>query len=250
MLCPVYGCNRTADPFPRLDKFREHVGRKHKDLDKFLCLIETCRIGPLTRLQLKDHLENRHLHDFSTQSHFGDYIAALPSLGIKLHDLQTRSSAALNIVLKQRSRGKDICPLENLGCRFRLSQNEPFMEDHLKKHDLKDLFEAHDEVGSIHPMWDLDRIQLICPICHQDASRNGVARLLHHVLIDHYKQQRLRAASQSAVNGVFRNGVYELACPHRECLHGCYHPECFVSFERQSFKELLEITDRKAHHLP
>jgi hypothetical protein len=80
LLCPVYGCNRIAKPFPRLDKFREHFG-KHKDASKFLCLIETCRIGPLTRPELRDHLMDQHLRDYLYETYLPEYVATPGFLG-------------------------------------------------------------------------------------------------------------------------------------------------------------------------
>jgi hypothetical protein len=197
MLCPVYGCNRAAEPFPRLDKFREHIGKKHRDSDTYLCLVETCRTGPLNRLQLRGHLESCHLYDHSTQPHFIDYIAAMPFLGVNLVTMQAYSFAAESNITKQRLVGKDVCPLENYGCGFRLSQTEPFMEAHLEKHTSEDFLRVCDEIGSVKPRWNFDSSQIYCPMCSHRMSDDTLHEFLHHLLMDHSEEERARAASGS-----------------------------------------------------
>jgi hypothetical protein len=176
-------------PFPRLDKFREHF-TKHEGPEKFLCFIETCRHGPLTRPELQEHLATRHFCDYHNQPHLGDYFTALPFLGTRSNDGSIRHGFALFHVGQKRFKGKDACPL---GCKFRLSFKEPSMESHLNSHDLKDCLEAEAEIASTYRTYNYRCYQATCPICNEVCSQSGV---MFHLLRAHSKAERLKSASE------------------------------------------------------
>ena len=110
ILCSVYGCNRVSKPFPRLDKFHEHVRKHHKGPERFLCVIEACRQGPLTRAELVEHLKVQHCLRTAKQvePHLDD---SLRSLGLRL-SFPTNMSPILG--------DWHACPLWVHGCRFRI----------------------------------------------------------------------------------------------------------------------------------
>lgn len=133
ILCPIYGCNRASKPFPRLDKFREHFA-KHRNPDKFLCLVEKCRTGPLTDRQLMDYLANQHFEDRFGEPHFDALMDSSPFL-------RTRNLCGTYVIfhVAERQRlGSDVCPLRSLGCNFRLSFEKPYIRSYVDDHEIRD----------------------------------------------------------------------------------------------------------------
>ena len=174
MLCPVYGCKRAGKPFPRVDKFREHFF-KHQNPSNFLCFIESCRVGPLTELQLGDHLMTLHFQDYSTQPHFDYFMALLPSISkvVRIESKNgaaSRSMYALFHIAESRQNGVYTCPVENTGCQFRLSIDEPFMEDHIASHDLLDRIISREK---IKPICDFTKGRIKCPLCMETCRPNS-----------------------------------------------------------------------------
>jgi len=171
MLCPVYGCKRAGKPFPRVDKFREHFF-KHQNPSNFLCFIESCRVGPLTELQLGDHLMTLHFQDYSTQPHFDYFMTLLPYIG-KLVFIPSKTGAAsrsmyaLFHIAESRQNGVDTCPIENTGCQFRLSIDEPHMENHIASHDLLDRIISREK---IKPICDFTKGRMKCPLCMETTT--------------------------------------------------------------------------------
>jgi hypothetical protein len=193
LLCPVYGCNRVAKPFPRLDKFREHFG-KHKDASKFLCFIEKCRIGPLTRAELRGHLVDRHLHDYFHETYLREYFATLGFLGTCPRIKSQHLGFSLFDFAQKRKEGKTTCPLRKLGGDFQLSFDYPYMGPHLSEHSIKECFKAHGEIAAIYPIPDIfDTLR--CPLCHMMILRSWPVHLVHHLLLHHSKEERLVATS-------------------------------------------------------
>lgn len=190
MPCPIYGCKRVAKPFPRIDKFREHM-KGHKDPGKFLCIIETCRMGPLTRRQLQEHLAMRHHSDYSDQPQLGDYMMALRFLGTKF----SVTERSLFHFYEKRKEGKDACPIR--GCDFRLSLDHPAMEDHLDSHDLIARLQSHQDLEQLCPKYDFSGGLVICPICQKDVHNfiSGGYRLYRHI-VDEHSAERESASMQ------------------------------------------------------
>jgi hypothetical protein len=159
ILCSVYGCNRVSKPFPRLDKFYEHVRKHHKGPERFLCVVEACRQGPLTRAELVEHLKVQHCLRTAKQvePHLDDH---LQSLGLRL-SFPTNMSPILGDV--------DACPLWVHGCRFRTDDKSvnyysPFGL-HLRAHDLLERSKGYEIIVATGyhywPAWG----PATCPIC-------------------------------------------------------------------------------------
>lgn len=192
LLCPIYGCNRIAKSFPRLDKFRKHF-RKHKDASKFLCLIGTCHIGPLTRPELRDHLMDRHLHDYFHETYLREYFVILRFLRTCPQSRSQLFGFNLFDIVQKRKEGKAICPLHKLGCDFQLSLDHPYMRPHLSEHSIKEYFKAHSEIAAICSMQDIFD-NLCYPLCHEMTAFRPVD-LVHHLLLNHSKEERLVVTS-------------------------------------------------------
>ena len=183
-----------------MDKFREHV-KTHKNPEKFLCIIETCRTGPLTRAQLVEHLGMQHLSDYSRQPQVGDYIAALPFLSTKIDFFNQRRpdtdiigknhEYSLFHVFEKRSEGKDACPIR--GCDFRLSLDQPVMEYHIDNHDLMDRMKSHKDIERVCPKYDYLWSRFICPMCQEEVSAGWqyFHALPPHFDTRHSKEERL-----------------------------------------------------------
>jgi hypothetical protein len=159
-----------------------------------LCFIGACREGPFTRLQLRDHLATEHIHDYSIQPHFGDYIAAMPFLGARGNDLGTRHLYTLFHVVERRREGKDACPVRNVGCDFRLSFDEPIMECHIEVHDLGDRIACDEYIQSTCHAYRYSRGRATCPICTKTVWTTS--DFLEHLRSDHSKEERLESASE------------------------------------------------------
>jgi hypothetical protein len=181
MSCPIYGCNRTEKPFPRVDKFREHCG-KHKNPDKFLCFIETCHIGPLSRLQLREHLMDPHAHESFIERDVYRYCEALPSLGSEYRICHVRRS---------RLEGTDRCPVRTVDCTFQLSYDHPYMEDHLDTHDLVDRIKYCETIQKLYMEYNYAKGPATCPTCRQKSYASD---LLSHLRYDHSREERSHSA--------------------------------------------------------
>jgi hypothetical protein len=145
LLCPVYGCSRTTNPFGRPDKFREHM-RKHRQSGKFLCIIEDCRKGPFTQTELEDHLNSCH-REKSNQPYLEVVLKALNLRATEFED-------GLSLFEDVRS-----CPLAFLGCSF-IGED---ISKHLTTHELVDRSRGYIAIKSIQKEWSWGTVT--CPMC-------------------------------------------------------------------------------------
>jgi hypothetical protein len=63
LLCPIYNRERATKPFPRFDKFNEHM-KGHQNPERFLCGREIYRISPLTTQRLREHVASVQINDY------------------------------------------------------------------------------------------------------------------------------------------------------------------------------------------
>ncbi|TGO40562.1 hypothetical protein BHYA_0035g00360 [Botrytis hyacinthi] len=132
VVCPVYGCHRTAKPFKRADKFMEHF-RKHDSSRSYRCLIEDCQSAPFDILGLSDHLTKRHHMDYNAQ----------PNLEF-IHYTVLGSRFVPFWLYRLRLNGRDTCPLAPTGCTHRVTAdyNEDLsklmMRQHILNHEFSD----------------------------------------------------------------------------------------------------------------
>ena len=159
-----------------------------------MCFIGTCREGPFSQLQLRDHLATEHVHDYSIQPHFGDYIAAMPFLGARVNNLGTRHLYTLFHVVERRREGKDTCPVRNVGCDFRLSFDDPIMECHIEAHDLTDRIASDENIQSRCHAYRYSRGRATCPVCMKIVWTSG--DLFEHLRSGHSKEERLKFAKE------------------------------------------------------
>jgi len=202
ILCPVYGCKRASNPFPRPDKFREHL-RSHDNPTHLICFIETCHLAPLTHDELKTHLETKHLPiEFDSQPNLDEFMKYFSFTGEKNFKPPENYGGyekwAWVEVSKLRIEGKDKCPVQSTECSFRLSLEQPNMWVHVQTHDLVDRFQ-------------LDPIKVLgyksyncysyyvngpakCPICRQETtttSSNNITCLTSHLTKHHTEAERV-----------------------------------------------------------
>lgn len=173
--------------------------KTHRNPEKFLCIIQTCRDGPLTHRQLREHLVTLHIHDYSDAPHFGDCIAALPFLGVKLSDIyipiDRHHEYSLFHIFQKQKEGRDACPIR--GCDFRLSINQPVMEFHLDDHDMIDRLKSHKAIEQLCPNYGYNRGVLVCPMCQKLFCRRdmGYRSAIVHFQCCHSKEARLASPS-------------------------------------------------------
>jgi hypothetical protein len=203
LLCPIYGCKRVAIPFPRLDKFREHI-RKHHNPKQFLCMIENCGIGPFTHDVLKDHLNTRHNLRSCQQPHLKDTLAAV---GLRL--TQLRDGA-------QRIEDINNCPLAFLGCSYHSKPRGPpplrfDFDDHLDEHELIDCSKGYEAIISVVGYWYYGGT-ITCPVCKKPVADKYLAYgLAHHKhflghMDGHSKEERnLHAKEVSEMLRLYRS---------------------------------------------
>jgi len=153
--CSVYGCNRISKPFPRLDKFYEHVRKHHKGPERFVCILDSCRQGPLSRTELVDHLNTQHSLRESKQRHLQDSLNALSLPG------EFRQG---NPILLDNG---NACPLKSLGCEYsHLPSSSALwkMRHHLRQHELIDRSKGYEMIIAFG-MWDDGVGVATCPVC-------------------------------------------------------------------------------------
>lgn len=194
ILCSVYGCNRVSKPFPRLDKFYEHVKKHHKGPERFLCVVEACRKGPLTRLELVEHLKVQHCLRTAKQldPHLVD---SLRSLGLRL-SLPTNMSPILGDLRA--------CPLWVHGCRFStddVSLNSYWeFYNHLVKHELLELSKGYEIILAAGHAYRINGIgaHATCPICKTLFNEYYAGNNLIGHLDKHSMEERIMFAPDIA----------------------------------------------------
>jgi len=160
IVCSVYGCNRISKPFPRLDKFYEHIRKHHKGPERFLCVLECCRQGPFTRAELVEHLNTRHSLKESEQLNLQDSLNALGLPG------QFRQGG---LILPENG---NACPLKFLGCEYShppSSSAQKKTERHLEQHELLERSKGYEKIVAHIGLWSPNGIAT-CPICRQAKS--------------------------------------------------------------------------------
>jgi hypothetical protein len=158
ILCSVYGCSRVSQPFHRIDKFNEHFRKHQKGPERFLCVLETCRQGPLTREELVGHLKDHHL--IRTIKQVEPHLDhALSSLGLRL----SFPSEASPIIGDLRA-----CPLWIYGCGFKsdiFRDVLPWLTDsHLSGHELLERSKGYEVICAAFGRWEAQGVAT-CPIC-------------------------------------------------------------------------------------
>ena len=192
ILCSVYGCNRVSKPFPRLDKFYEHVRKHHKGPERFLCVVEACRQGPLTRAELVEHLKVQHCLRTAKQVN-PHLVDSLRSLGWRL-SFPTNMSPILGDLRA--------CPLWVHGCRFRaddvsVNDYDRSLGLHLRAHDLLERSKGYEIINAAgdHPLlaWG----PATCPICKTLFGDISVSNVIMH-LDRHSIEERIMFAPDIA----------------------------------------------------
>jgi hypothetical protein len=192
ILCSVYGCNRVSKPFPRLDKFYEHVRKHHKGPERFLCVVEACRQGPLTRAELVEHLKVQHClrTEKQVEPHLVD---SLRSLGLRLC-VPTNMSPIIDDVRA--------CPLWVHGCRFRIDASRyPNMHSFnghlLEDHDLLERSKGYEIIVATGNNHWLNWGPATCPICKTLFGGVSVSNVIMH-LDRHSIEERIMFAPDIA----------------------------------------------------
>jgi hypothetical protein len=195
ILCSVYGCSRVSKPFPRIDKFNEHFRKHHKGPERFLCVLETCRQGPLTREELVGHLKDHHLTRTIKQvePHLDH---ALSSLGLGL----SFPSEASPIIGDLRA-----CPLWIYGCGFKSDTSREFLpyststRSHLREHELLERSKGYEVICAVFGRWEADGVAT-CPICKKQVCTEDFS-ILHKIIYhvdNHMTEQRREHAVEIA----------------------------------------------------
>jgi hypothetical protein len=157
LCCIVFECRRSAKPFHREDKFKEHM-RTHHDPRHFVCVIDGCVEAPMTRTELKDHFRATHGLEHCNQPHLDIALAALNLRPTRLRDAS---------VLLEDS---DKCPLAFLGCDFRDSTRN--FARHVVDHELVERSEGYEGIIEICGWW-MGWGLCTCPICHKKVARDS-----------------------------------------------------------------------------
>jgi hypothetical protein len=192
ILCSIYGCNRVSKPFPRLDKFYEHVRKHHKGPERFLCVVEACRQGPLTRAELVEHLKVQHCLRTAKQvePHLDDH---LQSLGLRL-SFPTNMSPILG--------DWHACPLWVHGCRFRNDASQShsvyLFDWHLQKdHVLLERSKGYEIIVATGNTWISHGLST-CPICKKSIFIGYAGYNLIKHLGEHSMEERIMFAPDIA----------------------------------------------------
>jgi len=193
ILCSVYGCSRVSKPFPRIDKFNEHFRKHHKGPERFLCVLETCRQGPLTREELVRHLKDHHLIRTIKQvePHLDD---ALSSLSLRL----SFPSEASPIIGDLRA-----CPLWIYGCGFKSDTSSHLLpwstRSHLRNHELLERSKGYEVISAAFGRWEAEGVA-ICPICKKQVCPAGFYPFVHIVrhVDEHTTEERREHAIEIA----------------------------------------------------
>ncbi|PVH77309.1 hypothetical protein DL98DRAFT_656855 [Cadophora sp. DSE1049] len=187
--CPVYGCKRVDKPFPRADKFMEHM-RKHSNVYQYLCIFENCHVGPRTKEDLLSHLNAQHRYDCCSESE-----------QISLKSFTWRQTPLSNGSLLFESEHN--CPLAFLGCEYsevvRAFGKGGYWEtkkerDHMGSHELIDRSKGYEAIQKVRWLsWVYG--PATCPICRVQftASYNDFGHLEQHS-----KEERLSTATEIA----------------------------------------------------
>jgi hypothetical protein len=190
--CFVYECKRTAKPFQRADKLREHLGKHHNPC--FSCFIDGCGKAPLTMGELKDHLLTKHDLMHCKQPHLDALLGVL-----KLKRIQLRGGSI-------RPEEDEKCPLAFLGCDIRSSTIT--LSYHMVEHDLLLRSEGYETIVGLRGRWP-HYGPCTCPICDVKVTRESSptnflpdnAAFVEHVAL-HTKAER--ALHSQAISKMLR----------------------------------------------
>ncbi|KAF7903910.1 hypothetical protein EAF00_001244 [Botryotinia globosa] len=189
VVCPVYGCHRTAKPFKRADKFMEHF-RKHDNSRSYRCLIETCQSASFDIPGLIGHLTKSHYGGDDAQPNL-DFInrkgLGVRSIPFWLHHLCLE--------------GYDVCPLAPTGCtwRVRADLRSDFqycfeMQKHIVTRELYDRLQGKELLRNFFVYDDnkfLDNGTKNCMLCSFQASGYFHRELyFNHLVTGHSKGER------------------------------------------------------------
>lgn len=189
VVCPVYGCHRTAKPFKREDKFNEHF-RKHDGSRTYRCLIETCQCAPFDTPGLIDHLTKNHYGGDDTQPNLdfiNEKVLGIRSVAFWHHRM------CLN--------GRGVCPLVPTGCTWSVRADSHSywkyrfeMLKHIFTHELSDLCQGKELLRNFFGNDDngfLDDGTKNCGLCSFQASGCFHRELyFNHLATSHSKEER------------------------------------------------------------
>jgi hypothetical protein len=190
IVCSVYGCNRTAKPFPRLDKFYEHFRKHHKGPERFLCVVESCRQGPLTRTELVEHLNAQHSLGILKQPHLEN--------SLRILNLGGRYREGGNILLDNIN----ACPLRSQGCEYSYSPSPACdlrkMSRHPQQHELLQRSNGYETILAFLGNWQSHGVAT-CPICRRLVCNryHGIHIIIRHV-DKHTREERIKHAADLA----------------------------------------------------
>jgi hypothetical protein len=130
----------------------------------------------------------------------------LPFLGSKNFPTSPGGWALFEIA-KLRLDGKDRCPLQSLGCAFRLSIEDPDMLRHIRRHDLKDRAAVPNILREKWIGTDCVKIGVAaCPICKASicSENEEFLKLANHLVESHTEMERsTHIETISKILGVF-----------------------------------------------
>lgn len=189
ILCSVYGCSRVSQPFHRIDKFNEHFRKHHKGPERFLCVLETCRQGPLTREELVGHLKDHHLIRTIKQVE-PQLDDALSSLNLRL----SFPSEASPIIGDLRA-----CPLWINGCGFKSDTSRHLLpwstRSHLRGHELLERSKGYEVICAALDVWEGWGVAT-CPICK--SQEYAIPLLIAQHVDKHTTEERREHAIEIA----------------------------------------------------
>jgi len=189
LCCSVWGCNRIGRPFTRADKFREHYRKHHRNPEKWLCIFEQCRMGPLTLPELVDHLNLKHGQKGLTEPNLSEAVKVLSLRCLPLGHAATKGGSAF---LFQYT---NACPLAFFGCDFqRLDPNDlNEFRNHITEHSLLQRSKGYPAIRSVIGLWPTFRIA-DCPICQKRVCEKGdfiPNQFIRHVGYSHSTAERV-----------------------------------------------------------
>ena len=185
ILCSIFECDRNSNPIHRIDKFFEHIRKAHTAADSFLCIVESCRQGPLSRDELVQHLNAQHPLVTLDQPYLEESLNSL--------NLGGSTRVGHKVIVDITS-----CPLRFLGCDFLASPQKGGMAkmlEHVQRHDLLERSKGYRAIVGTFGDWE-HRGVAKCPICKKVVCkrRNYVYDFIDHLGTKHGKESRIMHA--------------------------------------------------------